>query len=58
MSVEEQQRLKERCYGETTRYMDNAKECLAKAKLLIPSIEIPTRVYSHRCRRVLKLYDS
>jgi hypothetical protein len=32
MSVQEQQELREKYYGEALRYMDNAKECLAKAK--------------------------
>ena len=32
MSVQEQQTLKEKYYNEAIRYMDNAKECLAKAK--------------------------
>ena len=32
MSVQEQERLKERYYGEAIRFMDNAKECLIKAK--------------------------
>jgi len=32
MSVEEQQEIKEKYYGEAVRYMDNAKECLQKAK--------------------------
>jgi uncharacterized protein (UPF0332 family) len=32
MSVTEQQTLKEKYYGEAMRYMDNAKECLKKAK--------------------------
>ena len=30
--VEEQQRVKEKYYSEAKRYMDNAKECLSKAK--------------------------
>ena len=32
MSTQEQQTLMEKYYGEATRYMDNAKECLKKAK--------------------------
>jgi len=32
MSVQEQQSLKERYYNDAIRYMDNAKECLQKAK--------------------------
>jgi hypothetical protein len=32
MSITEQQLLKETCYSEATRYMDNAKDCLSKAK--------------------------
>jgi len=32
MSIEEQQALKEKYYSEAVRYMDNAKECLSKAK--------------------------
>ena len=32
MSVQEQQLLKESYYSEAIRYMDNAKECLQKAK--------------------------
>ena len=32
MSVQEQQNLKEKYYGEAMRYMDNATECLQKAK--------------------------
>jgi len=32
MSREEQQALKEEYYSEAVRYMDNAKECLSKAK--------------------------
>ena len=32
MSLSEQQRLKEKYYGEALRYMDNAKECLKKAQ--------------------------
>jgi len=32
MSVQEQQELKEKYYGEAIRFMDNAKECLKKAK--------------------------
>ena len=32
MSVQEQESLKERYYGEAIRYMENAKECLSKAK--------------------------
>ena len=32
MSIEEQQSVKEKYYGEAMRYMDNAKECLSKAK--------------------------
>jgi hypothetical protein len=32
MSVEEQQKLKEKYYGEATRYMDNARECLKNAR--------------------------
>ena len=32
MSIEEQQRVKGKYYGEAIRYMDNARECLAKAK--------------------------
>jgi uncharacterized protein (UPF0332 family) len=32
MSVEEQESVKERYYSEAIRYMDNAKECLQKAK--------------------------
>ena len=32
MSIEEQQSVKEKYYGEAMRYMDNAKDCLSKAK--------------------------
>jgi hypothetical protein len=32
MSINEQQAIKETYYKEATRYMDNAKECLKKAK--------------------------
>ena len=32
MSTEEQQDLKQKYYREAMRYMDNAKECLSKAK--------------------------
>jgi hypothetical protein len=32
MSVHEQQQLKEKYYGEAIRYMENAGECLKKAK--------------------------
>ena len=32
MSTREQQTLMEKYYGKATRYMDNAKECLKKAK--------------------------
>ena len=32
MSTQEQQTLMEKYYGEATRYMDNAKECLTKAR--------------------------
>ena len=32
MSVQEQQETKEKYYSEAIRYMDNAKECLKKAK--------------------------
>ena len=32
MSVNEQQEIKEKYYNEAIRYMDNAKECLKKAK--------------------------
>ena len=32
MSIEEQESVKERYYSEAVRYMDNAKECLKKAK--------------------------
>ena len=32
MSIQEQQTLKEKYYGEAIRYMNNAKECLTKAK--------------------------
>ena len=32
MSIQEQQKLKLKYYGEAMRYMDNAKECLKKAK--------------------------
>ena len=32
MSQQEQQELKEKYYGEAMRYMDNAKDCLQKAK--------------------------
>ena len=32
MSTQEQQTLKEKYYSEAIRYMNNAKECLAKAK--------------------------
>ena len=32
MSIQEQQHLKEKYYGEAIRYMDNAKESLQKAK--------------------------
>ena len=32
MSIEEQQKLKEEYYGEAIRFMENAKECLKKAK--------------------------
>ena len=32
MSAQEQQALQERYYSEAIRYMDNAKECLKKAK--------------------------
>ena len=31
MSIQEQQKLKVKYYGEAMRYMDNAKECLKKA---------------------------
>jgi len=32
MSIQEQEKLKEKYYGEAQRYMDNAKECLQKAQ--------------------------
>ena len=32
MTIQEQQQLREKYYGEAIRYMDNAKECLTKAK--------------------------
>ena len=32
MSIEEQQNLKAKYYSEAIRFMDNAKECLTKAK--------------------------
>ena len=32
MSIQEQQKLKEKYYNDAMRYMDNAKECLLKAK--------------------------
>ena len=32
MSIQEQQKLKEKYYSEAMRYMDNAKECLKNAK--------------------------
>jgi hypothetical protein len=32
MSIQEQQEVREKYYGEAMRYMDNAKECLKKAK--------------------------
>jgi len=32
MSIHEQEALKEKYYGEAIRYMNNAKECLTKAK--------------------------
>ena len=32
MSIQEQQVIKEKYYNEAIRYMDNAKECLSKAK--------------------------
>ena len=32
MSITEQELLKETCYNEAVRYMDNAKEDLKKAK--------------------------
>ena len=32
MSIEEQQALKKKYYSEAVRYIDNAKECLSKAK--------------------------
>ena len=32
MSIQEQQELKEKYYSDAMRYMDNAKECLQKAK--------------------------
>ena len=32
MSIQEQQELREKYYGEAMRYMDNAGECLKKAK--------------------------
>ena len=32
MSVQEQESLKEKYYGEAVRYMDNTKNCLKKAK--------------------------
>jgi len=32
MSIQEQQNLKEKYYNEAMRYMENAKECLKKAK--------------------------
>jgi len=32
MSVQEQQQTKEKYHGEAIRYMDNAKDCLIKAK--------------------------
>ena len=32
MSIQEQQELREKYYGEAIRYMDNAGECLKKAK--------------------------
>jgi uncharacterized protein (UPF0332 family) len=32
MSIQEQQELREKYYGEAMRYMDNAHECLKKAK--------------------------
>ena len=32
MTTEQQQKLREKYYGDAVRYMDNAKECLSKAK--------------------------
>jgi len=32
MSIQEQQELREKYYGEAIRFMNNAKECLTKAK--------------------------
>ena len=32
MSIQEQQEIKEKYYNEAIRYMDNARECLSKAK--------------------------
>ena len=32
MSIQEQRELREKYYGEAIRYMDNARECLKKAK--------------------------
>ena len=32
MSIQDQQKLKQKYYGEAMRYMDNAKECLKNAK--------------------------
>ena len=32
MSIQEQKEVRERYYNEAVRYMDNAKECLVKAK--------------------------
>jgi hypothetical protein len=32
VSIQEQQTVREKYYGEAIRYMDNAKECLSKAK--------------------------
>jgi len=32
MSIKEQEELKEKCYTEAMRYIDNARECLQKAK--------------------------
>ena len=33
MSIQEQQELKEKYYGEAMRYMENAKECLQKTSI-------------------------
>jgi len=32
MSIQEQQKMKEKYYGDAIRYMDNAKKCLTEAK--------------------------